>query len=348
MSTESILISPPPPGAPADTPSADLSAQRSVDYPDGPPLAGPLGTSPATSPAGCRELKYPDGPPPAGPLGTSLASGPAAPRSLEYPDGPPRAGPLGTSPATSPAGCRELGPGRAWPLPGVPKLPRVEPRSPFLAPTALEGPSLDELVDAQDGAPPLALILLSDPDAVVTRLQDPQRLEGLVAGALGVVAVSTALFAGALVGPYGVQAVLRASALATVSLLLGLAAALGPIYGTSVVMAARLPMGRLVGVLLAAVASGALLLPGLAPAVHFALRFDPEWWGPGAAVGSFGAMGLVTGLRLRRLLLSLAEAPGDLSPGGRFRVGVLTRMALAFTGLTVSLAFWAFDAFVVG
>ncbi|MCA9554265.1 MAG: hypothetical protein KC933_29790 [Myxococcales bacterium] len=226
--------------------------------------------------------------------------------------------------------------------------PRKEPRSPFLPPAEVAGPSLDELVDAQGRARPLALELLADPAGVLARIRDPQQLEGLVVGALAVVATCIALFAAVLMSAHEPQVILRAAGLATLSVLLGLAAALGPIYGTSVVMAARLPMGRLVAVLLASVATGALLLPALAPVLHICQGLDPVWAGPLAAVGSFAIMGGVAGLRLRRLLLDLAFSAGGMDPGARFRVGVLTRMALAFTGLTVSLAFWAFDAFLAG
>ena len=229
-----------------------------------------------------------------------------------------------------------------------PRCPRFEPRSPFVGAEPEPGPSLDELVEAQALVRPLALELVSDPAAVVERILDPRRLEGLVVGALAVLVGSTALFAAGLMGAAGWPAVLRASALSALSVLLGLAAALGPIYATSLVVAARLPLAHLVGVLLAAVASGALLLPALAPAAHAALRFDPVWAGPLAAVASFGLFGLVTGARLWRLLFGLAEAAGPLDVGTRFRLRILARMALVFTGLTVSLAFWAFDAFVVG
>lgn len=240
------------------------------------------------------------------------------------------------------------------PFPGpraeVAPRPRSEPRSPFLGAEPARAPSLDALVDEDQRDRPLVLELVCDVPAVVRRLAAPGELEGLVKAGLLLTVASAGVHAAGLMSPYGPLVAARAAGLTAASLLFGLAAALGPIYGTGVLVAARLPMARLVAVLLAATAAGALGLAGLTPLVRLALAWDPVWVGPLAQVGGFLVMGALTGLRLSRLLVALAEAsaPGPLTEGARFRVGILSRMALSFSALTTCLALWAFDAFLVG
>ena len=138
------------------------------------------------------------------------------------------------------------------------ELPRNEPCSPFVASRGATGPSLEDLVRAQQAEPPLVVELVSQPRAIVARLVDARSTERVVSTSLLVVAVATAAFSGAMLSHYGLSAVLRGAGLSAFSVLLGLAAALGPIYGTSVVLGVRLPLGHLVAVLVASSAAGGL------------------------------------------------------------------------------------------
>ena len=86
-------------------------------------------------------------------------------------------------------------------------------------------------------------------------------------------------------------------------MLLALAASLGPIYAASILLAARVPLARLVAALLASAATGSLVLAGLAPPLYLMWRLDSEWAGPLTLCAAFLLSGLSAGARIHRLLL---------------------------------------------
>ena len=232
---------------------------------------------------------------------------------------------------------------------------RFEPVSPFVAWSADERAPLPDLVDIEAPAS-LVADLLRDPDAVVERLLDPQRIQSLVLGTLLVIGITTGFFgATAASGRFGGD-VLRAGTLVPLNALMALAAALGPIYATGLLVAARLPLAKLVATLLSSAATGALILGALAPIPYALWEIDPVWAGPLSLVGAFALSAVVAGARMHGLLRMLAEAiakgteegdkSGELSDGDRFRVGIIARMSLLFLAFTSALSMWAFDAFL--
>jgi len=196
--------------------------------------------------------------------------------------------------------------------------------------------------------------LLRGPGDLVERLMEASKLQGLVLASLGVITVCTSAFAGTLGaarvggGAWGVSAVL-----ASCNVLLALAAALGPVYAASVLLAARVPLARLVATLLASAATGSLLLVGLAPPLYLLWGLDSEWAGPLMLFSAFVLSGFAAGARTYRLLMALAEAvtrascgepERKLSAEDAFRVGILARVSLMMVAFTSALGFWAFQA----
>ncbi|MFP2934106.1 hypothetical protein ACLESO_55075, partial [Pyxidicoccus sp. 3LG] len=144
-----------------------------------------------------------------------------------------------------------------------------------------------------------------------------------------------------------------ASALTALNVLLSLAVSLGPIYVTGILVAARVPLARLVAALLASAATGVLLLAGLAPPLYLLWGLDSEWAGPLMLTAAFLLAGGAAGLRVHRLLELMAEsvtrtALGDptavLGEADAFRVGILARIACMMVAFTLALGVWAFDA----
>jgi len=234
------------------------------------------------------------------------------------------------------------------------KRAATEPLSPFVPWSAEERAPLPEEALAPPEERQLLLELLRGPALVVERLLDPSRLQGLVVGSLGIITVCTSLFAATLSAahPDGRLWVVPA-ALTSCNVLLSLAASLGPIYGASVLLAARVPVARLVATLLAAAATGSLLLAGLAPPMYLLWVLDSEWAGPLMVLGAFALSGWAAGARTYRLLREMAEgvtraALGDpeakLSKEDAFRVGILARVSLMMVAFTSALGFWAFKA----
>jgi hypothetical protein len=134
---------------------------------------------------------------------------------------------------------------------------------------------------------------------------------------------------------------------------MALAASLGPIYATSILLAARVPLARLVAALLASAATGSLLLAALASPLYLLTRLNAEWAGPLMLTSAFLLAGSAAGARVHRLLGLMAEqvtrnALGDsaakLSGEDAFRVGILARISCMVLAFTLALGFWAFNA----
>jgi len=238
------------------------------------------------------------------------------------------------SPESSPPGLRQLEPGR------------LEPLSPFVGWSRDERAALPET--DEPAKPSLLIDLLREPASIVERMLDPRRLQSLIVGALAMLLAGATFFAAAIAFARGANA--ARSVLAAGALALAVAAALGPIWAVGVLVAARVPMARLVASLLSSVAAGAILLAGMAPPLFLAWRLDDHEAGPLGVVLAFGVAGLASGLRLRRLLLTMAEsvtrtslgcATARLSPDDEYRVGILARMAMVLLAFTCALAVWA-------
>jgi hypothetical protein len=175
----------------------------------------------------------------------------------------------------------------------------------------------------------------------------------LVLGSAGIIAGCTSFFAAAASVARGQEAWWGSAALTSLNVLMSLAASLGPIYATSILLAARVPLARLVAALLAATATGSLLLAGLASPLYLLTRLNPEWAGPVMLTSSFLLAGAAAGARIHRLLSLMAETVTGQSLGGAsaklsaedaFRVGILARIAWMMLAFTLALGFWAFNA----
>lgn len=236
-----------------------------------------------------------------------------------------------------------------------PPLRPREPLSPFVAWSPADRRIPDALLGGEP-TPSLLVELLRDPEAIVGRILDPARQLTLVVGAIGAAAAGTAFFTATMAAARHLGVLWLPSLVAAFDFLLAVGAALGPIYATGLLVSARLPLARLIAAMLAATATGALLLGGLAPAVYALWQLDREWYGPLGFVAAFAFAGLAGGARLHELLTLLAlrisrETRGDpsavLSGEDAFRVGILARVAMMTLAFTLSLALWAFDAFGV-
>jgi hypothetical protein len=235
----------------------------------------------------------------------------------------------------------------------APRRPRSELVSPFVAYGPEDRGEIPErMIEAAEDRS-LVGDLLRDPGAVVERILDPARAERTILGSLAAIAGSAALYALVVKGGAGLPEAARAAGLVPASMLLALAAVLGPVWATGLMIAARLPLARLVGTLTAAVATGALLLVPLAPLTRVALELNPAWAGPLSICASFGTVAAAAGGRVRGLLLRLAlqvardASPAvtiELTPHDAFRVGILARMAMVLIAFTQALAFWSFDS----
>ena len=227
-----------------------------------------------------------------------------------------------------------------------------EPLSPFVAwsaeaqaPLSLEAPS-----DEGEGRGTLVEIITA-PDRFAARVVEGRGMEATTAGLLGVAALGSAAFALIVRLDLGPLVALSAGLRLAMSVVLAVAAAIGPIHAAGVLVAARVPLPRLVAVMLASTAVGAAALAPLGPVVRFLHGYDAEWWGPLSLVGAFVVAAGVASVTLWRLLLALAEEAsaasgrGALSEGDQFRVGIVARMALVFLGYTSVLALWGVGAF---
>jgi hypothetical protein len=228
-----------------------------------------------------------------------------------------------------------------------------EPLSPFVPWSSEDRTPLEEAEAATPAGQPLLVDLLRDPSAVTERLLDPQRLQGLVLGSAGIIAACTSFFAAAATIARGKDAWWDSAGLTSINVLMALAASLGPIYATSILLAARVPLARLVAALLASAATGSLLLAALASPLYLLTRLNAEWAGPLMLTSAFLLAGSAAGARVHRLLGLMAEqvtrnALGDsaakLSGEDAFRVGILARISCMVLAFTLALGFWAFNA----
>jgi hypothetical protein len=228
-----------------------------------------------------------------------------------------------------------------------------EQLSPFVPWSSEDRSPLAEDASASSGSPSLLVDLLRDPAAVTERLLDPQRLQALVLGSAGIIAGCTSFFAAAATVARGKEAWWGSAALTSLNVLMSLAASLGPIYATGILLAARVPLARLVAALLAATATGSLLLAGLASPLYLLTRLNAEWAGPLMLTSAFLLAGGAAGARIHRLLSLMAEqvtrqsqgaAALRLSEDDAFRVGILARISWMMLAFTLALGFWAFNA----
>ncbi|MFL5354541.1 hypothetical protein [Archangium sp.] len=230
----------------------------------------------------------------------------------------------------------------------------AEPLTPFMPWSVEERAPLPEPATASEPERQLLVELLREPSFIVERLLDPTKLQGLVLGSVGVITVSTSLFAATSSAARGHgESWALPAALTSLNVLMALAASLGPIYAASILVAARVPLARLVAALLASAATGSLLLAGLAPPLYLLWRLDAEWAGPLLLLGAYLLSGAAAGARIHRLLSLMAEsvtrsALGDasavLSAEDAFRVGILARVSWMMVAFTSGLGFWAFNA----
>ncbi len=232
-------------------------------------------------------------------------------------------------------------------------LTRSEPLSPFMPWSAEERAPLPQAEESVADGSSLLADLLREPAAVTERLLDPARLQGLVVGSVAIIAVGTSFFAAAASVARGQEAWWGPAGMSSLNVLMALAASLGPIYATGILVSARVPLARLVAAVLSAAATGALLLAGLAPPLYLLWKLDAEWGGPLMLVSAFLMAGAAAGARIHRLLTVMAEtvtrrALGDekarLGEEDAFRVGILARVSWMMLAFTLALGFWAFKA----
>jgi hypothetical protein len=224
--------------------------------------------------------------------------------------------------------------------------------SPFVPWSVEERAPLPRAEPSATDERPLLVELLREPVGITERLLDPTRLQGLILGSVASIAGCTSFFAAAASFARGKEA-WGSAALTSLNVLMSLAAALGPIYATSILLAARVPLARLVATLLSAAATGALLLAGLASPLYLLWRLEPEWGGPLMMVSAFLLAGAAAGARIHKLLRlqaetvtrrALGDAGAELSEGDAFRVGILARVSWMMVAFTLAMGFWAFNA----
>jgi len=221
-------------------------------------------------------------------------------------------------------------------------LAEPERTSPFLP--LRDGAPLEPPGEA---APSLFLELLTRPDRIIERVLDPGRQTQLALWSLATVALGGLFFGAIAMSGFAPGIPVRSALLSTGNVLVALAAALGPIHAVSVLLAARVPLPQLVAVLVAATASGCLVLAALAPIPHAGWAADVGSWGPISTLACYAVAALVTGARLHALLRRLAAAvrPVPACADDHERIGALARGALLVVLFTNALAFWGFDAF---
>jgi hypothetical protein len=228
-----------------------------------------------------------------------------------------------------------------------------EQLSPFVPWSSEDRTPLAEASPPSSGSQPLLVDLLRDPAAVTERLLDPQRLQSLVLGSVGIIAGCTSFFAAAATVARGKEAWWGSAVLTSLNVLMSLAASLGPIYATGILLAARVPLARLVAALLAAAATGSLLLAALASPLYMLTRLNAEWAGPLMLTSAFLLAGAAAGARIHRLLSLMAEkvtrnalgaSAMSLTEEDAFRVGILARISWMMLAFTLALGFWAFNA----
>lgn len=194
----------------------------------------------------------------------------------------------------------------------------------------------------------IATELLRSPEAIIDQLSSRSGAQRLILGAIGWVALGTVSFT--LMQETEPSLMKRAygAPLLALHLLAVVAATLGPIYGTALLQQTRIPMTRLIATLLAAMATGTILLGALSPLLRVLAQRD-ELWGAMATALAFVLAGGTAGRRIHRLLVVQAEniAGGQLSSDDAYRVGIVARVAFVLLGLCTALVFrgvYLFDA----
>lgn len=191
--------------------------------------------------------------------------------------------------------------------------------------------------------------LLCDPSGTVADLAGSSGLQRTILRAVAVLATSTAVFALLTGQVLGSHRPLVNAAFYALWELAALAAAAGPVYGTGLVLGARVPLSRLVALLLASAATGVTLLASLSPLVLVIVRAELFQIG---AVTFFALVflgGAVAAARFRNLLHLFARglSPGHeaLSREDAERVATLARVAAVVTAFTSTMAFWLVSGF---
>ncbi len=195
---------------------------------------------------------------------------------------------------------------------------------------------------ADDRAPPaanlttlppresVAMDLLRGPERLAHQLDDHLRRRALTLSAIGIIMAGSLVFAACSRENARLAITIQVAGLVVASMLAAVAATLGPVYGASLILAARIPFSRLVPTLLLASAAGMLVLGGASPLLRILWRHDGVWTGQLATLTTFALAASLAGTRIRRLLYTQAErlAGGILSPGDAYRIGILTRVSL--------------------
>lgn len=238
----------------------------------------------------------------------------------------------------------------------APNPPRAEgePLSPFVAWS-------DDVRGALDVGPleqararrNVFVEIVTEPDRFAARILDARELQSAIVTATAAVVLGTAAFAAVVRMDEGPLTAVGAAGRLALSVLLAIAAAMGPIHAAGILVAARVPLPRLVAVMMASTAVGMLMLAPLAPVVRFLHDYDAMWMGPLALMGAFAMAATVGGVTLWRLLRELAVAMARARGGERarlgdsdtFRVGIVARLSLVFMGYTAMLALWGLRAF---
>ncbi|MBI4822316.1 MAG: hypothetical protein HY791_39010 [Deltaproteobacteria bacterium] len=225
---------------------------------------------------------------------------------------------------------------------------RIEAVSPFVAWNAVDRGEIPEIEDSKR---PLLIDLLRDPVSTVDRLLDPEQLGRTVLGAMVTVIATTSFFGAVVMSALTYGNPLPAAAVLPINLLIAMAAALGPMYATGLLVAARLPMARLVAVVLTATATGSAVMAGLAPIPYALYKADEHWLGPIALFACCGLAAIAGGARLHVMMYYLASEVrrrmgGELSQSESFRVGILARMSMVILAFTMALTGWVLDVFV--
>ncbi len=232
--------------------------------------------------------------------------------------------------------------------------PRGEPLSPFVAWSDEQRAALDVAsVDPPEQRRSPFVEMVTDPGRFAARILDPRELQAVIVTSTAAVVLGAGAFALIVRMDAGVLTAVGAAGRLALSVLLAIAAALGPIHAAGILVAARVPLPRLVAVMLGSNAVGMLVLAPLAPVVRFLAIQDAEWVGPLALVGAFALAATLAGVTLWRLLRALAVAMlhalggprAALSESDTFRVGIVSRLALVFMGYTAMLALWGLGAF---
>lgn len=243
----------------------------------------------------------------------------------------------------------DLTPRTARPTPFRPTGARSEPLSPFVAWTD----DARAPIEVAPGRRSLFVEMVAEPALYAARLLEPGRTQATIGATTAAMVTGAVLFAALVRLDEGLLVALGAGLRLALSLLLAVAAALGPIHAAGLLVAARVPLPRLVAVMMGAMAAGTTVLAPLAPLVRFLHRYDAMWAGPLALVGAFGLGSLVAGVTLSRLLGALARETlraregrsAELAEADVFRVGIVSRLALVFLGYTAMLALWGLGAF---